>query len=233
MNSQLTLGVSLRDEATFANFYEGQNTLLTDSLKGIVTKQNEHVIYFFGVKGAGRTHLLQATCHYASQLNLRAVYLPLSQLDQFSPEIFEGLEAIDIICIDDIEVLANKPIWEEAFFHAYNRIYDAKKKLIIAGIAQPKLLGLQLPDLVSRLSWGVVFQLHPLNDEEKLAALRMRAEKRGMHLSSEAAKFILNHFPRRMDELSAAIEILDKFSLAEQRKLTIPFIKEVFRTNQG
>lgn len=226
MNNQLTLGVSLKDEATFENFHIGQNSLLIDALKKMISEKNEQMIYFFGAAGEGRTHLLQATCHYANHHHLRSVYLPLAQLDQFSPELFEGLETLDVICVDDVQALANNPVWEEAFFHAYNRIYDAKKKLIITGLNLPKLLNLRLPDLVSRLSWGMVFQLYPLSDQEKLTALMMRAEKRGMQLSLDAAKFILNHCPRRMGELYQALSTLDQDSLVEQRKLTIPFIKE-------
>jgi DnaA family protein len=91
----------------------------------------------------------------------------------------------------------------------------------------PKSLGLVLPDVVSRLSWGIVLQLQLLTDDEKLRVLVMRAERRGMTLSEEVGKFILTHCPRRMTTLFSALDALDKVSLATQRKLTIPFVKTV------
>lgn len=222
---QLTLGIGIRDEATFANFFAGKNQQVISELKNSASGKGERVIYFCGASGEGCTHLLQACCHEANQHGLTSVYLPLSNINDFSPEIFEGLESLDLICIDDLHQIAGRPEWEEAFFHTYNRIHDAGKKLIVAANVMPKALGVALPDLVSRLAWGVVFQLQPLSDTEKLQIIVNRAERRGMSLSEEVGKFILNHCPRHMSTLVAALNTLDKVSLAAQRKLTIPFVK--------
>jgi DnaA-homolog protein len=229
MASQLTLGVGLKDEATFANYYTGQNGPLIQELKKTAAGKGERVIYFCGMGGEGCTHLLQACCHEANQNKLTAVYIPLASLIDFSPDIFEGLESLKLVCIDDLHLIAGRPAWEEAFFHVYNRIHDAGGSLVVTANVMPKSLGVALPDVVSRLSWGVVFQLQSLNDKEKLAVLTMRAERRGMTLSDEVGKFILNHCPRHMSTLFAALEALDKMTLAAQRKLTIPFVKTVLQ----
>jgi DnaA family protein len=229
MINQLTLGVSLKDEATFTNYYPGQNGPLIQELRKTASGSGERVIYFCGAGGQGCTHLLQASCHEANRHQLTAVYIPLASLIDYSPDILEGLESLMLVCIDDLHVIAGKPEWEEAFFHAYNRIHDAGGRIIVTANVMPKLLGLALPDVVSRLSWGVAFQLQPLTDHEKLGALIMRADRRGMTLSEEVGKFILNHCPRHMSTLFAALEALDKASLAAQRKLTIPFVKTVLQ----
>ena len=227
MISQLTLGVGLKDETTFANYFAGPNALLLQELQKTACGEGERVIYFYGSGGQGNTHLLQACCHEAHQQGLSAVYLPLASLIDYSPDVFEGLESRQLICIDDIHKIAGKPLWEEAVFHAYNRIHDAGGQLIVTAKMAPKSLGLALPDVVSRLSWGLVYQLNALTDTEKLQALIMRAERRGMMLSEEVGKFILTHCPRHMSTLFAALDVLDKVSLATQRKLTIPFVKTV------
>jgi DnaA-homolog protein len=229
MINQLTLGVGLKDEATFANYFAGKNSELLRQLKLAACGTGERVIYFAGFGGQGCTHLLQACCHEAQQNKMTAVYIPLANLSDLSPEIFDGLETLGLICIDDIHMIAGKPEWEEAFFHAYNRIHDAGGCLIVTANVLPKGLGLVLPDVVSRLSWGVVYQLQPLTDVEKLQVLIMRAERRGMTLSEEVGKFILTHCPRHMSTLFAALDALDKISLAAQRKLTIPFVKTVLQ----
>jgi DnaA family protein len=229
MSNQLTLGVGLKDEATFANYYRGQNGPLIQELQKAASGQGERVIYFCGSGGVGCTHLLQAACHQANRNKLTSVYIPLQSLIDYSPGIFEGMESLHLVCIDDVHLIAGRAAWEEAFFHAYNRIHDSGGRLIVTANVMPKLLGLALPDLVSRLTWGVAFQLQALSDEEKLAVLIMRAERRGMTLSEEVGKFILNHCPRHMSTLFAALEALDKASLAAQRKLTIPFVKTVLQ----
>ncbi len=225
MMNQLILGVSLKDEATFENFYAGRNHELIATLKQAIKGVGEQIIYFYGAGGDGRTHLLQAACHEVP----RSVYLPLSQLIDLSPEILEELETLDLICVDDVDKIAGRANWEEAFFHLFNRARDAGKCLIVSANVPPKALKITLPDMVSRLTWGIVYQCHPLTDDEKLAALIMRADRWGMTLPEEVGRFILSHCPRHMSTLFAAMDALDKASLAAQRKLTIPFVKTILQ----
>src|SRR4029078_5447301 len=90
-----------------------------------------------------------------------------------------------------------------------------------------------LPDLLSRLSWGMVFKLSPLADDEKLTVLTRRANGRGIGLPEEVAKYLLTHCPRHMATLFAALDALDKASLAAKRRLTIPFVKEVLENRHS
>jgi DnaA family protein len=229
MITQLTLGVDLKDEATFANYFAGKNGPLIQALEASAEGVGERVMYFCGGGGEGRTHLLQACCYAANKTRRTSVYLPMANLIAYTPDIFDGLESLQLICIDDLHLLAGRPEWEISFFHAYNRIRDAGGSLVVSANVMPKFLGLVLPDLVSRLTWGIVFQLQPLSDEEKLQVLLLRAERRGMTLPEDVGKFILHHCPRHMAMLFAAFEALDKASLAAQRKLTIPFVKSVLQ----
>ena len=226
-SSQLTLGLSLKDEATFTNFYSAKNAEIVAQLKKTVNGQGEKVVYLCGTRGQGCSHLLQAACHYAHQQQMSSVYLPLAQLISLTPEVLNGLELLDLVCMDDLHIIAGNAEWEEAIFHLYNRLYDSGKNIVIAAKDLPKAINLELPDLVSRLSWGFVFQLHPLDDMEKLSILTIRANRRGISLSEEVGKYILTHCPRHMGTLFAALDALDKASLAAQRRLTIPFVKEV------
>lgn len=224
---QLTLGLNLKDEATFANFYAGNNQEIVAALTQLASGQGEQTTYLCAKRGQGRSHLLQACCHAAYQHQLRSAYLPLEELITLAPEVLDGFESLDLVCIDDVHLIAGRADWEEAVFNLYNRLFDNGSKILIAADEIPKSSHIQLPDLVSRLSSGVVYQLHPLTDEEKLAALIMRAGRRGMSLSEEVGKFILTHCSRHMDALFVALDKLDNASLALQRRLTIPFVKEV------
>jgi DnaA family protein len=219
----------LKDEATFANYYPGKNGPLIQALQNTVAGKGERVIYFCGNGGEGCTHLLQACCHEARLHQLTSVYLPLRSLITYSPAVLDGLETLQLVCIDDFQLIAGRKEWEEGFFHFYNRLHDAGGRLIVTANVMPKLLGITLADLTSRLSWGVVFQLQPMSDTEKMTVLMMRAQRRGMTLTEEVGKFILNHCPRHMSTLFSALEALDKSSLAAQRKLTIPFVKSVLQ----
>lgn len=227
MVEQLTLGISLRDDATFANFFVANNKQVTIALQTAAKGRGEQFIYLWGKQGVGRSHLLQACCHAAGERGLSVVYLPLAELSDLKPDVLEGLESLAIVCIDDIHQIANRPSWEEAFFHFYNRMRAANKRLIVAGTVPPNDLGMALADLVSRLNWGVVFQVQELSDDEKIQALLMRARTRGLDLSYEVAYYLLSRSPRDMRSLFNALEVLDRASLQKQRKLTKQLVKEV------
>ncbi len=227
--AQFTLSLSSKDEATFDNFYLGKHAELVAELKKTAIGIGARMIYLCGTRGQGCSHLLQASCHYAHQNQRTSVYLPLANLIALSPEVLNGFESLALVCIDDLEAVAGHAAWEEALFHLYNRVYDAGGTLILAAHDLPKAIHVNLPDLVSRLSWGMVYQLQPLSDEEKLAVLGMRANDRGICLSEEVSKYLLTHCPRHMGTLVAALDALDKASLSAQRRLTIPFVKEILQ----
>jgi DnaA family protein len=100
--------------------------------------------------------------------------------------------------------------------------------MLFAATASPAELGLSLADLVSRLQSGPVFHVPVLDDEQKIQALRLRARQRGLELENEPAKYLLNRFPRDLNALFEVLDTLDAQSLVKQRRITIPFIREVF-----
>ena len=228
--TQLTLGLNLRDDATFSNFYcVEKNRLMLMSLHASAIGRGEPFIYIWGPKGTGRSHLLQASCHAGHQVGLTTLYLPLNDVHALKPEILEGLEALHLICVDDIQNIAGKKEWEVAFFDFFNRMQEAHKRLIIAANLQPQSLNMALKDLVSRLTSGTTYPICELSDEQKIEALILRAKARGMLLKEDVAKFLFRRFPRDMSSLFGALDVLDKTSIEAQRRLTIPFVKEVLK----
>ncbi|GKW48154.1 DnaA regulatory inactivator Hda [Halomonas sp. NCCP-2165] len=224
--AQLPLGVGMRDDATFANFLPGDNAALVEALRHQLDDDGEPLLLLWGGEGVGRSHLLQAACHAAGDRDRRALYLPLSELWHFPPHMLEEIERLDLVAIDDLDRVLGRKRWEEGLFHAFNRLRDAGKRLIISAPAAPRQLPVTLPDLASRLTWGMTFHVKRLDDEGRLEALKLRARVRGMQLPDEVARYILHRGPRSLGELCQALETLDRASLSAQRKLTIPFVKQ-------
>lgn len=231
--SQLTLSVQLPDDETFGSYLSESNRSVVSQLKLFIehsqnTKSNQpNSFYLFGLTGVGKSHLLHASSSYAAQLDKTSVCLSCAELLLLSVEVLDGLEQIDVICLDDIQLIADNKFWQQAIFDLYNRVLEQNNCLLISGDQSASQLGLSLPDLVSRLSWGLTEQVKPLDDEQKVTALQYRASKRGLTLSMEAANFLLNRSSREMGNLITSLDILDKASIREQRKITIPFIKDV------
>ena len=222
---QLPLAVHLRDDATFGNFYQADNGLLVSQLRDQLTK-GERYNYIYGAKGSGCSHLLQAACHAAGELGLGSLYLPLADLRQYRAEdLFEGLEKMSLVCVDDIQTVVGDEYWESHLFHLFNRLKENDVRLLVSSKCAVRELPIKLADLASRLSWGGVYQIRPLSDEQRIEVLKFRAAERGMELSDEVAQFICYRCQRDTGSLLAVLDKLDLTSLKEQRRLTIPFVK--------
>lgn len=230
---QLALSVQLPDDEVFDSYLSESNSAVVSQLSLFIERtaqsqsEQPRSLYLFGLTGVGKSHLLHACSAYAAQLGKTSVCLSCAELLKLSVEVLEGLEQIDVICLDDIQLLAGNQLWQQAIFDLYNRVLEQNNSLLISGDQSVGQLGLTLPDLNSRLSWGLTEQLKPLSDIEKVTAILFRASKRGLMLSDDAANFLLNRLSREMANLIASLDMLDKASIREQRKITIPFIKEV------
>lgn len=229
MSVQLPLGLHLPNLKTFSRFIIADNHLTIEMLKAFVTEAKEQQIYIFGSAALGKTHLLQAVCHLAHKQNKRAAYLPLHQIINESPECLVGLASLDILCIDDLQQLAQNQDWEIALFNLINQCRDNHTQLLFSADVGPKQLNIALPDLLSRLQWGPALAIKPLDDEHKKEFLLALAQSKGLTLDQRVAEYILQRYRRDIVSLEALFEQLDKASLANQRSLTIPFIKQVLQ----
>ena len=221
---QLALDINYQEHQTFDNFCWHGNEILRNELNLSLSSEGERFFYIWGGAGGGKSHILQAITQKAG---VNAIYLPMGQLLDYGQEVFEGMEQLDIICLDDLESIANQPDLEVALFHLYNRVRDnGHTRLFISGQFPIKHLSITLADLRSRIAWGLVFHLQELSEQDKLVVLAQQAEGKGMSLPASVSQYLLTHCARDMHQLKEIIEKLDKASLAAQRKLTIPFIKQ-------
>ena len=228
---QLALNLCLKDNATFTNFFAGTNGQLVKLLNKLHQDNAASFIYLWGAHGTGKTHLLSALCQSFSEHGLTTAYLPLEDSAQLTPKIFEELEYLDLLCIDDLNLIAKDNRWEEGIFHCFNQTIEQGKKIIITANTAPQALSLTLPDLKSRMASGLIFELYPLADEEKIESLKLRAKLRGLELNDAVAQFLLTHYARDTKSLFTTLDHLDKAALAAQRKLTVPFVKNVLHNS--
>ena len=225
--TQLTLDLHLRDSYRFENFVAGDNGLLLDMLQHAVGGAGEPQMFIWGEPGTGKSHLLQAACQLAGEREQVPSYVPLGQLVDYTPEVLDGLECMNLVCIDDVQAVQARSDWQLGLFNFINRMRDAGRVMVFAASLPPNELALQLEDLRSRLNWGPVIQLKTLDDDHKQRALQLRALSRGFELPDNVARFMLNNYSRDLNGLFEKLERLDRASLAEQRRLTVPFVKSV------
>lgn len=227
VNSQIPLAIQINDDALLKDFCWKNNELLEQVIFNTLKGVGERFITFWGASGSGKSHLLQGSCQEMDS-QLTSAYLPLKILKDWGPASIEGCHLNNLIALDDIHLIAGDLAWEEAIFHFYNKVKDQEDTiLIIASQQSPNSIKMSLPDLQSRLNWGLVVQLHELNDELKVQTLQQHAKKRGFELTTLVGEFLINRCSRNMHDLQLILKQLDDASLAAHRKITIPFVKSV------
>ena len=223
---QLTLGVQLKERATFASFLTARNVELVAHLRNVALAGPPGATWIAGPHTAGKSHLLQAVCAEVTS-GKRAAYLPLETLLPFGPASLEGAELLEVACYDDVQTIAGLADWEERLFSLWQRALERGTTLLFAARENPVHVDFGLADLKSRLASAAVFAVRELNDEEQLEALYLRAHLRGFELPPETARYLQRRFPRDMRTLCEILDTLDDAAFAAQRRLTIPFIRNV------
>ena len=222
---QLPLGVRWPDHSTFSNFLAGPNRQVVEELHS--PHEGTRVVWIWGAPASGKTHLLQAVCNEAGASGRRAGYFPLDPRAGLMPAAIAGCEQLDVICMDDVAHAAGEPVWEAALFSLYNAVLEHQRSLFLTGAAPPAALAWRLADLASRMNAALILGLRPLREREQLAALALHASARGLELPEETANYLMTRFPRDLRTLCGLLDTLDTASLAAQRRLTVPFIKQV------
>ena len=201
---QLPLAISPAPAPTFDNFIEGANSEALLRVRELTEgKLREAIVYLWGEPGSGRSHLLRAAAARA---------MPERQL----------------VVADDVDAL-DEPA-QISLFNAINLAREGRSAVLAAGNAPPGQLTLR-DDLRSRLGWGLVYQLKALTDEDKARHLRAEAEHRGLRLSDEVIRYLLNRLPRDLPSLNSAIELLDRYSLSRQRHITLALVRDALKAD--
>lgn len=206
-------------------FLPGDNAavlqLVSDSAQG----RDQAWLFLQGAHGVGKTHLLIGACRAAIEAGRAARYLPLASLPAPRAAAIAGAESAGVIAIDDVQAIAGDIDAERALFDLYNRAREQQATLLFGGLAAPAQAGLQLPDLVSRLSACTQCVLKPMIEADRRAVLRARASERGLELDDNVLDWLFARQPRDLSALIALFERLDHAALAAQRRITIPFLR--------
>ena len=230
MSTQLPLALRYPPDQRFDTYVAAPAGALAQ-LRAVVTQPGGDWAYLSGVflsgpSGVGKTHLLLATCAACDAAGRRAAYLPLGAAAGRLREALEALEGNDLLALDGLETIAGHRDDEVALFDAHNRARAAGITLIYAARASPDALTLVVPDLRSRLSQCTRITLAPLDDEGRREVLRQRAHRRGLVLDDAALEWLLRRVDRDLAGLTGLLDRLDRASLAAQRRITVPFLRQ-------
>jgi DnaA family protein len=225
---QIPLQLEPRRPDRFEDFVTGPNAAVLASVMGLLDEPGGS-LFISGPDGTGKSHLLNALCHSARERGLAAFYIALSKLSDEAAASLEGLRVLDLVCVDDLDGVAGNPTWEKALFACFNEVRSAGGRLLVSSKMPLSKLEFSLPDLASRLAWGVRQNLQLPDDEGKLEILRQRANALRIEVPEEVQNYLIKHGKRDMASLLQTLEQLKDAAFAEKRKITIPMARKILR----
>lgn len=222
MSRQLALKVGLSDLASFANFHGGSNSETAAAARDMAAGR-PGVLFIHGASGTGKSHLLYAAVKEAGKRGRPAHYVSRLAAATGTGDWLD-LPGEGLLCIDDIgEALT--PAEARALFALYERMRGGSGSLVLSARRSPAAVDWVLPDLSSRVQSDLVYRLAELSDRDLEAALRLRADHRGIALTDEVMRFVLSRYERSPVSLFQLLDRIDTESLARQRRVTVPFLR--------
>lgn len=212
---QVPLAFPLRERFTLDRFLVGGNAELVASVRRPV--DGFYCAWAWGRSGAGKSHLLQGVAQ-----DTGGAFIPATEI----PAV-DGYEAFDRVLIDDIHAWIGDRPAEEALLRLYNNRLEHGLVLVATARHPPTRMSFALPDLASRLRAAACFEVSPLTDQAASAVLRRVASDRGFDLDANVVSFLLRRTGRDMEDLLRLLETIDVESLSAQRRVTVPFVKQV------
>jgi DnaA family protein len=215
---QLVLDLGAEPAYSLDTFQVGENAELAHLMHQFAQRASrEHFAYLWGDSGAGKTHLLQGL---AATPGARYIAHDAPAADfAYAPEV-------SLYLLDDCDRLSQAA--QVDAFALFNQIREHGAYMVSTGPVPPAVLHVR-EDLRTRMGWGLVYQIHGLSDDQKIAALTQAAEARGLTLSASVLPYLLSHFKRDMRSLSAMLDALDQYSLETQRPVTLPLLRDLLQ----
>lgn len=226
--SQIPLPLNLGDRATLESYWVGHNTELVAAIKASIETGEPRLVYLYGPKSCGKSHLLFAAMKLAKEEVVNTSYLSLLD-SNVGPEMLDVIDVAHLVCIDNVDAWAGCAEKERALFSLFEQVKHADGQMLLSASQAPEVCGFSLADLISRLSSGLVYAISELTEQQQFEAIKMRSNSRGLTISDDAVKYLLSRSSRDTGELFALLDEIDQASLVEKRKLTIPFLQSLIQ----
>ncbi len=227
---QLALQIQINEKASLDNFYVSKNNLKTiNILKSLINQEDIGAQIFIDDHGSnGKTYLLQAICNDFACKSYSSIYVPLQKFINLEPSLLSGVDGLDLICIDDVDLISNQNEWELALFNLINECFEKKCFLLLSGnINQFEAI----PDLTSRVKKMELLRLKQIHEDELLEASQVISKNLNIEISQKNLNYLINHSRRDIKTIYKILSQIEKRSLERKKSIGLNLIKEVIQSS--
>ena len=226
-HDQIPINFSFCNKKTLDNYISENNNHLIETLKQFAKNNHGQLIYLFGEKSTGKSHLCKAVFNIIKDTK--------AYIDQYGFETLGdiNLQNINYLIIDDFEIILEKGNTEDKLFYYINEFILSKKSLLISSMKPTDQIDFTKNDLKSRLTSNLIFNIREISDDRKIEVLKKITEEKGWMIEENVCQYIMNHYQRDLFFLCNVLKSLDKSSLALKKRVTIPFLKSIIERFHG
>ena len=228
---QIPLQLEPQRADRFDEFVAGPNEAVLQAMRQLL-EDSDASLFLSGAQGSGKSHLLNALCNEAREMGMGAFYIALNKLPEEAASGLEGLRGLDLVCVDDLHCVVGNSVWENALFRCFNEVRSAHGRLAVSSQLPLSSLRFFLPDLESRLAWGLRLKLQSSDDEGKLLVLEQRSRVLGIELPQDVQRYLILHSRRDIGSLLNALERLRQAAFVAKRRITVPLAREVLASDK-
>ncbi len=235
------LPADLDPRFTFDNFVVGKaNELAYAAARRVADTENPafNPLFLYGGVGLGKTHLMHSIAwhirtHYPHR---RVIYMSAEKfMYQFvralrfkdTVSFKEQFRSVDVLMIDDVQFIGGKDTTQEEFFHTFNALVDRNRQVIVSADKSPQDLDRVEERLRSRLGWGLVADLHPVDYELRLGILHAKADKLGCQVPDKVMEFLAHKIASNVRELEGALNRIIAHAQLVGRTISLEMTQEV------
>jgi DnaA-homolog protein len=226
VSEQVTLPFSRKGRKSLAAFYAASNGEVLELVRSLASSDTPRMAYLHGAPESGKSHLLQGAATLAREQGRISAYIAFGE-SGIQHTVLAQLNPGATLCLDDLERIAGDPDWERSLLDLYERSQHAQGRLLFAASMPPSAIGIKLADLVSRLGAQPVYRVNVLSPAQRAQALTWEAQRRGLIIAPATVEWLMRRVPRGTRALFDLLDQLDRASLEEGRKVTIPFLRSI------
>ena len=236
------IGARLDRRYSFENFVVGKPNEFAHAAARRVGESDDvpfNPLFIYGGVGLGKTHLMHGIALRIRERRpeRRVIYLSAEKfMYQFIRALRfknimgfkEMFRSVDVLLIDDVQFIGGKESTQEEFFHTFNALVDQNKQIVVSGDRSPADLEYMDERMRSRLSWGLVAEVHATSYELRLGILQAKAEQLGAdQVPPKVLEFLAHKITSNIRELEGALIRVIAHSTLVGRPITLDGTHEV------
>ncbi len=238
-----SLQAGLDPRFTFGNFVVGKPNEFAYAAARRLADSDQipfNPLFLYGGVGLGKTHLMHAIAWALRERDpeRNIVYLSAEKFmhryvralqDKSTVTFKEQFRSVDVLMIDDIQFFSGKNNTQEEFFHTFNALIDQGRQIVLSADKSPSDLEDIEERLRSRLSWGLVADIHPTTYELRLGILNAKAEQLGVQVAPRVLEFLAHKITSNVRELEGALNKIKAHAELVGRPITLETTQEALR----